>query len=216
MLVNQFISQNLYPLKKSDTILFAKQSMEDYQVGSLPVVQNKKLVCTVYLSQLESQDEKSIIKELVDPKPVAKLNHDASFFKAMKLFADIGSNVLAIEKDGEFFGIIEQKDMYNYLSKSYTVQGDGAIVYMQTTTNNYSLTAISRAVEMEDAKIKGLWTIVSESGMLQLIIKLDTQVVSSILNNLQQQNIEILVAVNQKDDEHLKSRYNALLKYLEL
>jgi acetoin utilization protein AcuB len=214
MLAKSFISAALFPLKETDTVDFAIEMMEDYGVRQLPVVQNGQILGLVNLTAMYASDAQSKLQDVfLGEAPVVDANH--SFFRVLHLSHEKESDVVVVTELEEYAGLIRVSDLARSLGSTFAVKGEGAVIYAQCHPRNYALSAISQSIESEDGKIQAFWSEMTESGMLQMLIKLNIQHVDIILENLEKMHIEVLLAVNRQDNELLKGRYQALMKYLE-
>ena len=214
MLAKSFISAALFPLKETDTVEFAIEMMEDYGVRQLPVVQKGKILGLVSLTAMYASDAQSPLKDVyLGEAPIVDADH--SFFRVLQLGHEKDSDVVVVSSQDEYQGMIHISELARALGSNFAVKGEGAVIYAQCNPRNYALSAISQTIESEDGKVQALWTEMTEAGMLQMLIKLNIQHVDTIIENLEKMHIEVLLAVNRQDNELLKGRYQALMKYLE-
>lgn len=216
MIISEYISAEYFPLKPTDTVQFALLMMEDYNVVNFPVVANNTVVGYVRNQDLVDLNPDLPLTEVAYAK-IYLININHSILKALRLFSDSGYDLLAIEDDMHFKGILSMRSLVRSLGDSLSTQHDGAVIAINCYMQDYSLSLISRMVETEGGMILSVWTqFDADSNKLDILLKLNYSSIDHLVNLLQQKGYKIQHTISKAKDDYLEDRYNALMKYLDI
>jgi hypothetical protein len=97
--------------------------------------------------------------------------------------------------------------------------GYGAIIVLELTERDYSLSQIAQIIESNDVKVIGL-NVASpaDSTILEITIKLNSNEISSIIRTFERYNIPVKTWTTNSDtiDQFYQERYDLLMKYLNI
>ncbi len=218
MIVENCIDSSLFPLKSSDKVDFAIETLLVLGVSALPVVDDGRILGFVDSSSLEKATTKGGIKSFIKLNIGWIVNGQYPYDEALKRFSEFNAGCLAIiDSDNVFKGIVSQKSVINYLAQSYTLNAEGSVICIEMIARNYSLNELNRIIENEDAKILGITIFnIPDSSHIQVNIKLNTTFTDRIILSLQRFGYEITNTFYTKHDvSDYEERYQSLLKYLE-
>ncbi len=218
MIVENCIDSSLFPLKSSDKVDFAIETLLVLGVSALPVVDDGRILGFVDSSSLEKATTKGGIKSFIKLNIGWIVNGQYPYDEALKRFSEFNAGCLAIiDSDNVFKGIVSQKSVINYLAQSYTLNAEGSVICIEMIARNYSLNELNRIIENEDAKILGITIFnIPDSSHIQVNIKLNTTFTDRIILSLQRFGYEITnTFYNNHDVSDYEERYQSLLKYLE-
>lgn len=217
MIVRNFITTDLPILKPSDSVQYALLMMEDFGVSNLPIVEHKSLLGYALFSALDGLDPEMKLGTLEFGIQPVSINHEHSIFNAIKLFSDNRFDVLGVETEDEFLGVIWVKDIIDNLGQSTTVQNDGSVLLLKCNITDYSISHIGRVVEAENGKILGLWTWQPEgNNTIEILLKLNLQHIDTITNILEGNGYKVMHKVNRKSNDLIDERYRSLINYLDI
>lgn len=220
MIARNLINYSIPPLKPIDSIQRAIQWMEEFRVKELPVVEDGNLLG--YLSEntiydTDSKDGKVGSLPLISPKCyVYPWNH---YYDILKKTALYNMEMIAVVEDDNFMGVITSKDILNSFSQTAMVNSDGAIITFQTTVRNYSLSEISRIVEMNGASILGMNIRPQDDDKQKFSVgmRINNQNIKQIIIGLNKNGYEVTSSYNTiGNEEQEKERIGFLVKYLEI
>lgn len=217
MFAIQFVSQELFPLKRSDTASNALLFMEDWQVKELPVVEMGKVVGFVTAAMLEQHQEERIESLMMEPQPYV-IHSGLHVFDIWQKMSQSGFGTLAIQNaEGGFEGIINNKDLSKQAFVHSSLSQEGAVLVLEIEAIHYSPAEISRICEANDAKIIHLMVepLKNESNTLLVSLKLNKVFPSYVMASLERFGYKVLFSNGVEDPNHsFDDRYRWLVKYL--
>lgn len=217
MFAEELVSNDIFPLKKTDSCESAMVFMSDWKVFHLPVVDNGKLLGYVSYDDVLNQSGKTKIEKSI--QPLVKLYADKSqhLFEIMKLMADTGFTTLAIsDETAEYRGVISIKEIVQVYKHSSLAQ-PGGIVVLEMTPQDYSLAELSRIVEYNDAKILHVFVSAAPGNLSKVLVslKLNRPELSTVVQTLERYQYRIhSVHQSIEQSSDFSSRYDWLIKYL--
>ncbi len=218
MFAKQFISNEIFPLKKSDSAESAMLFMEDWLVKELPVVESAKVLGIVKKPMLFENDSKRIDQIMELNTDVYVVNEFTHLFELMKQMNQYDLNSLAvIGSDQQYLGIVCAKDISNYAYAHSALVQEGSVLVIEVAAIHYSLAEISRICESNDAKIIHLMieNLRDENNMLLVSIKLNKLYLTHVIASLERFSYKIIYTNSPTDPNNsLDDRYNWLVKYL--
>lgn len=217
MIVQNILTNDIPSLKTSDTVQYALLMMDDFGVRNLPIVDDKKLLGYALFSALETLDENTLLEHLEYGATPISIYPSFSVIKCLQLLSDNRFDVVAVEADGEYQGVIWSKDIVHHMGRSTTAQSDGSVLLLRCSVFNYSISEIGRLIEVEDGKLLGLWTWQPEgSGSIDILLKLNIRHVDNIVHILETNGYTILNRIHQQSDDLFEDRYKSLINYLDI
>ena len=218
MIVENIIENSLFPLKSSDSVDFAMETMLSSQISTLPVIENEEIIGFIESSSLIELKPKTKIKGLLKNNPGWIINEQHYYSEALKRFSEFKADCLAVvDTENKFKGIVSKTSLLNFIARSYTLTAEGSVICIEMIARNYSLNELNRIIENEDAKILGVSIFnIPDSSRIMINIKLNTVFTDRIILALQRFGYEITDSFyNNHDVSDSESRYKSLLKYLE-
>lgn len=220
MIARQLVSENILPLKTSDTGTIALKWMDENKVSHLPIVNSGNYVGLI--------SEKDIL-DLNDYEQVLG-NHSLSLdqvfvrdtqhiYEIIELFEKHLLSILPVVDNNDIYiGSITTQSLLTYLSSSFSVNMPGGVIVLEMSQNDYSLTEISNIVESNGAKILSCFLgSHTNSTFLEVIIKLSTTEMDAILQTFARYNYIVKATFGDHEDvEDMKDRYDSLMNYLNI
>ncbi len=218
MIAEQLINYMVPPLKPTDDITRAKQWMDEFRVKELPIVDNGKLLG--YVSE-ELLYDSEIMHPEVGAYPlisesviVAPWKH---YYDILKVLSENKMDVVSVVDNEEFKGVVLRDDILREFSKTAIVNSEGAIIILQTSLKDYSLSDISRIVEMNGSIVLGanVRPNSDDPSQIEIVIRINGQEVNQISNGLNKSGYQVISSFNTEDksfDE--EERFGLLMKYL--
>jgi CBS domain-containing protein len=127
--------------------------------------------------------------------------------------------VIPVVDDTErFVGIITQEDLIAYYANSYSFKEPGSIIIIEAAKRGYSLSEIARIVELENASVLASFlTEQKDSELILITLKLNQQDISTIIASLERYEYKIKASFTEETyDDNLQTRYDQLMKYLDV
>jgi len=219
MVASQLISDDITPLRTSDSGEEAIAMMNVYHVRHLPIVNNESFLGIV------SEDD-VLDHDMFEPIGSYKLSalkphvHETDhFFDVMRKIAAFNLTVIpVIDDDDNYVGIITIEDLMKFYASSFSFNEMGGIIVLKVHRSNYSLAEIARIVEENNAIIISSFISNDEmSNNLLISLKLNTNQLSAIKASFERYEYDIHASYTETEEfDMLKDRYDALMKYLSV
>lgn len=220
MIVKDVITDEIMPLKTSDSVTYALNMMEENRVHHLPVVNDRELLGLVAEFDLVNHPQHhDPVGNVMLSIHNAFVNENQHIFDAMKMITDLKLSLLpVVDQRNSYLGIITLPKLINHLTLIMSVHNPGGIIILEMAENNYSMAEIAQIVEANDAKILGTFvTSHPDSTLIQVTLKLNKVDLTPIIQTLQRYNYTIKATFAEKDDlDDLKERYDALMNFLSI
>lgn len=220
MIAQDFITDEIPPLKTSDTGLKALGWMDEFKVSHLPVVSGNEYLGLI--SDTEILDMNNAADELGNLKqPLIRpfiLGHH-HIYEAMKLISTLRLTVLpVISEEQHYLGVITLNHLMQNFARLAAVLEPGGIVVLELNTNDYSLSQIAQIIEGNDAKVLSLYiTPHPDSTKMEVTLKINKQDLSGILQTFSRYNYTIKASFHQSEFmEDLKNRYDSFMNYINM
>lgn len=221
MLAKDLISDMIPVVKTSDSGADVLTWMENSKVSHLPIVNQSSFLGLVSDNDIYSLDDPD--------SPIG--NHPLSLFSP---FVTMGQHIVevleivkrlkisvvpVVNSEHEYQGCITVYDLVAEMANMTSADQQGAILVMEMTIHDYSLTEIARIVEENQAKV--LFSYISsvpETTEIRVTIKINTTEVASIVRSLERYNysIEATFLESGQLDDMYQNRYEEFMRYLNI
>lgn len=217
MFAEELLSNDIFPLKKTDTCESALVFMSDWKVFHLPVADNGKLLGYVSYDEVSNQPGKTKIEKVIQPLLQLYADKGQHLFEILKLMADTGFTAIAVSDEGaDYKGVVSIKEIIQ-VYKNSSLSQPGGIIVLEMTPQDYSLAELSRIVEYNDAKILHVFVKAAPNNVSKILVslKLNRPELSTIVQTLERYQYRIH-SVHQSMDQSsdFSNRYEWLIKYL--
>ena len=220
MLVVDLITDEIPPLKTTDTVELALDWMEQFKVSHLPVVKDRELIGLVSEADLldyNHPEEQIDASKLHLMRPVIHLQQHT--YELVKLMSSLNLTLIPVLDENEKYkGCITLKGIVQNLSTMISVQNPGGVIVLELNQNDYSVTQIGNIIEGNDAKILSLHVSSQPDSMkLEVTIKVNREDLSSIIQTFNRYNYIIKATYSQSDYESgMKDRLDEFLHFLNI
>ena len=219
MIAKNILTKDILALRPTDTAAQAMTMMSIYHVADLPVVEGDKLLGMVSEDQVTTVDPDTEMSTFRLAQSYIYASEDEHIFEILGKLADNRISVIPVlSNDEEYVGMITQKALIQYYANTYSFKEVGSIVVIKVLKNEYSLSEVTRVIEMEGASILAAFiSTVPDSNHLLVTLKINQQEISTILAALERYDYDIHATF--AEDEYtsdLKSRYDLLMTYLNV
>jgi acetoin utilization protein AcuB len=220
MLVSDLITDDIPPLKVTDTVERALDWMEQFKVSHLPLVNGRELLGVVADSDLldYAKPEETFQKAKVPMlKPI--IHYYQHVYDLMRLMTSLNLTVMPVLDEQESYkGCISLKGFVQNLSDMMSVQNPGGVIVLEVHLNDYSVTQIGNIVESNDAKILSLHvTSLPDSHKLEVTIKVNKEDLSRIIQTFHRYNYNVKASFHQSDfDNDIKGRLDEFMHFLNI
>ncbi|MCC6251193.1 MAG: CBS domain-containing protein [Bacteroidia bacterium] len=220
MYARELISDDIPPLKTSDTGDRALEWMNEFRVSHLPIVNNIDFLGLI--SEADILDFNSA-KEAIGAH---RLNLSRPFvydyqhtYDVLKVMSSLKLTVIPVLNDKEqYLGLIHLSSLLQHFAEMASMKESGGLLVLELNLHDYSLSEISRIVESNDAKILSLYVSSSvDSTLLELTIKINRTDLSAIIQTFNRFNYTIKASFHQSEYvDDLKDRFASFMKYINI
>ena len=215
MFAQQLLSNEVFPLKKSDTSEAALHLMQDWNVRNLPVIENGKLLGYVDENSL-SDDNKKIETFLSTQEPI-RLKPDTHLFEILKIMSDnLLSTVALVDNEENYIGCIVFDELMKHSFTNSGLSQTGGIIVLEMNARNYSLAEIARISEVNGLKIlhSQIESLSDNNNTILVSLKFNSFDLQYTLATFKRFNYIIYYSTYSEIDESQENRINWLLKYI--
>ncbi len=220
MFAKQLITDDIIPLKTSDSGAQALAFMDDYKLSHLPIVNNVE-----YLG-LISEDDIYVSNNFDQALGNHQLSLSSSFvtseqhvFEVLTLIAEQKLSIVPVlDKKNRYLGSITAQNLIENLANVFSVNQPGGLIILEMSEKDYSLSEISQIIESNNGKVLSL-NITSNvnSSFIEVAIKLNVKEIKAIVQTFNRYNYNIKASFTESDDfDDLKDRYDSLMNFLEI
>lgn len=221
MLVADLITDEIPPLKKTDTVKLALDWMEQFKVSHLAVVDGRELVGVVSehdLIDYSQPDEKlESLKKVSLLRPI--IHNYQHTYDLLKLMMSFNLTLMPVLDDKELYkGCISLKGLLQNISQMASVQNVGGVIVLEVNQVDYSLTQISSIVEGNDAKILSAHiSSIPDSTKMEVTLKINKEDLSRILQTFYRYNYNVKASFQHADFEGgLKDKLDEFMHFLNI
>jgi acetoin utilization protein AcuB len=221
MLAKDLISDIIPALRTSDSGQKALYWMDIFRISHLPIVNNEDFLGLI--------SDKDIYDYNMAEEPIG--NHTLSLFspyvtedqhvyEVIELASRLSLSIIPVlSNNSHYKGVITQNDLIHYFADFSALKEPGAIIILEMSIHDYSLSQISQIVESNDAKILSLYiSSHSSSTRLELTLKINKNDLTSIIQTFTRYNYTIQSTFMDHDDMDslYENRYDMFMKYLSI
>lgn len=215
------ISDMIPSLKLSDTGGKALTLMEVFKVSHLPVVDKMQYIGMVSENNILDMNDPDIPISQYKPDVIGtQIGVDVPIFEVLAKASESNLSVVAVvDKGVSYVGAISVADLLLKFTQDSSLHMQGGIVVLEVGIKDYSLAHISQVVESNDAKIIYSYVLpVPDSSQLEVVVKVNTDDLTSILQTFNRYSYNVVKVYNASDemDDILDDRYDQLMKFLDI
>ena len=220
MIIIDLLSDVIPALHKTDTGTNALNWMDVFKVSHLPVVDGSEylgLVSEQEIYDMNNPDDAIDSQIRVMSRPFIYDNQH--IIEAMQPFAENTLSVLPVlDVEDKYLGVITLPDLSHELAQMMAAE-KGAIIVLEMSVRDYSLSQISQIVEGNDTKIVSLFVQnQSKTDNIYVTIKFNRTDISPVIQTFERYSYRIVqvFSSDREIDTMLEDRYNSFMKFLSI
>lgn len=219
MIAGELISQNVMPLRTSDTGDTALSMMGDYYIKHLPIVNSSELLGILSEDDiLENDVEEAVGSYRLSLRNIYARDYD-HIYEAFKLFNLHQLTALpVVDNENNYKGMILMEDVIKVVASTFSITEPGGILVLEMSRRDYSLAEMSKIVESESANILSSYISPTiDTNIVQVTLKINKPNLQTIIAAFQR--FKYLIRASYQETEYmdaLKERYDSLMTYLEV
>ncbi len=220
MFAKQLLTDDIIPLRTSDTGAYALNWMDENKVSHLPIVNEVEFLGLI------SDEDIFALNDFEEALGNHKLSLSSTFvyedqhlFEIIKIFAEHKLTLLPVlDGQNRYLGSITSYSLTQDLAKMVAIDNPGGIIVLEVSDNDYSLSQIAQIIESNDAKVLSLCiTSQPDSTKIKVAIKVNTKEIASILQTFNRYNYIITASYTDNDNvDDLKDRFDSFMNYLNI
>lgn len=220
MIGRHLITNDILPLKTSDSGTKALNWMDEYKLTHLPIVNNETLLGVI--SEQDIYDFNNTEEALGSHSlslVKAFVNEHQHLYDVLKLMHRHALTLIPVLDDNDkYLGCITLRKLLAYIANTFSVDNPGGIIVVELSEKDYNLTEIANIVESNDAKILSTFlTNHHDSTRLELVIKVNKIDIGAILQTFDRYGYIIKASFEEdKDQEEMRERYDSLMNYINI
>ncbi|MDX1445241.1 CBS domain-containing protein [Lishizhenia sp.] len=220
MIALELITEEIPPLKHSDSGETALRWMEEFKVEHLPVLKGNNFVGLVSEEIiLDRNDIEKSLDELFDHLPRPYVKQHTHIYEILAKISDEKITTVPVLDDHEnYLGVIDIKRLMQHIADTGSMKEVGGIIVIEVAQHDYSLAHIAQVVESDNARILSAYvSTLPNSTKLEVTLKINQTELGRIIRSLERYDY-IVKASYQKNTYHedLKNRYDELINYLNI
>jgi predicted transcriptional regulator len=221
MLAKDLISDVIPALRTSDSGQKALYWMDIFRISQLPIVNNEDFLGLI--------SDKDIYDYNMAEEPIGNhtlslfspyVTEDQHIYEVIELASRLSLSIVPVlSNNSHYKGVITQNDLIHYFADFSALKEPGAIIVLEMSIHDYSLSQIAQIVESNDAKILSLYiSSHSSSTRLELTLKISKNDLTSIVQTFTRYNYTIKSTFMDHDDMDslYENRYDMFMKYLSI
>ncbi|MBR5778030.1 MAG: CBS domain-containing protein [Bacteroidales bacterium] len=219
MIVENYISNHIIPLKIDDSFDFSLKLMEEGKLSYFPVLDGNiycGLISDLNLYELENLGEK-----ISDKKDLLKdifIYNTQTIFEASNVVLENNLDILpVVDVNKRYLGVLTIATILKVYTMYTAANEQGDVLQLTINYNDLYISEISKIIEGEDAKIINLFVIpIKETTQLRVIIKLNKMGLCRVVKSLERYgyNVEYFTKIPIEDE--MNKNYELLMKYLSI
>ncbi|MBI3502333.1 MAG: CBS domain-containing protein [Bacteroidetes bacterium] len=220
MLAHELITDEVPPLKPTDTGRKVLDWMEDFRVSHLPVVKNKEFVGLVsYSDMLDINNPKETLDHMRVSYIKAFVREDYHIFDVLKVISNYNVSAVAVlDDENNYKGVITSDSIIQKIANMPFVHEPGSIMILEMNTKDYTLSQIAQIVEGNDAKILNMHISAHpDTTKIEVTLKINKDDLSPIVQTFSRYNYKVKAIFQQsKLGEDMKKRYEEFMHFLNI
>ncbi len=220
MRIENHLLNDIKPLKPEDVVGEVLDVMEELKYSHLPVVDEERLflglVCEDDLLEFEEDSKLSRHQHILKPFSIALSSH---VFEALRIFGEGNLSLLpVVDATNKYCGYMSATELLQDIGRQLSFVEAGSAIVLKMAVRDYHLAQVAQIVESEDAKVMGLFLVNDEEAdALNLVIKINQQDISRIVQSFQRYNYNIVAVFHQSIfDENMEDRFESFMKYINI
>ena len=219
MIAREIVTTDILPLKPQDNAGQAMTMMSIYHIGDIPVVKDGELLGMVSEDDVSSVEPDKLISSFRLTQSYIFVSEDAHVFEILGKLAECKISVIPVlSKSEKYLGVITETSLIKYYADTYSFTEPGSIIVIKVGSREYSLSEMTRVIEMEGGKIMSSFiTSLPSSDSLLVTLKIKQQEMNQILQALERYDYDIHATFAEEEyHSDLKNRYDMLMTYLNV
>jgi len=221
MIAKDLISEIIPAIDNKDTGQKALNWMEVFKISHLPIVEKEEFLGVI--SDNDIYDLNKIDSPISDYnlslyRPF--VNENQHVYEIIEIVSRLKLSVIPVlDNNNKYKGVITLHDLVKYFSELIAVNSPGAVIVLEISIHNYSLTQIANIFESNNAKVLSLYLKnIPDSTKLEVTVKVNTDNLSSILETFYRYDYTVKASYMEDNSyrQIFEERYETLMNYINI
>ncbi len=220
MLAKDLITDEIPPLKTSDTGIMVINWMDEFKVAHLPIVNNREylgIISDTDILDLNITDEEIGKYKLSLIRPFVLENQHV--YEVIKMFSNIKLTVLPVlDQNQNYIGLIPLTALLQQFAVLAATREPGGIIILEMNVHDYSLSQIAQIVESNDGKVLSCYlNSLADSTRIEVTLKINKEDISGILQTFDRYNYTVKASFHQSEfSDDMKNRFDSFMNYINI
>jgi acetoin utilization protein AcuB len=220
MIARELITNDVPPIRSSETVEKALNWLDEFKVSHLAVVdgtQYQGLISEDILYDAASSD--MTIAELNVTLNRPFIYEDRHIYEVMKMVSEMQLSIAPIlDKSDNYIGLTTLPSLMHLISNTSSISEPGSVIVLELNQNDYSLGHLAQIIEGDDTKILSTYiTSATDSTLMEVTIKVNRKNIQGVLQALARYDYVVNASYSEVDyQEDMKDRFDSLMKYLDM
>ncbi len=221
MTIRELLTDEIVPLRTSDTVEHALGMLLEHRVRHMPVVDEDGLLTGIISEEqlLGSFGPDALLRLLMGPQPIyASPQHHV--FEVTKVMVQHDLSTLPVaDEDGQYVGMVLRHDIFDQFAKMLSTGKPGAIVALEVSPRDYSLSQLVYSIEQNDVKILSIAgeQPENEDDPIRVTVKLNVSDTTRVRHMLEHHGYRVVASFSDSDSAtDLQQRAQEFMRYLEV
>lgn len=220
MTAKDLITDEIPPLKHTDSGEIALRWMDEFKVTHLPVLKNGNFVGLISETDiLDKMDLDETLDKLFEHLPRPYVRGNAHIYEVLFRVAEQKISVVPIlDEDDSYLGCTSIHQLVTMIANTGSIKESGGIIVLEVNRNDYSLAQIAQIVESNNAKILSSYIMSSpDSTKLDITLKINQVELDRILRTFERYDYTINASYQKSNfDDDLQLRFDSLINFLNI
>lgn len=218
MIVTDYISKDFIPAKLNQKVEHGLELIKEFSLTHIPVFEGLNFVGMISRESLEETDLEDKLSELRDFSEFFYISENASLLDAVQNFHNHTTNILVVlNSELQYVGLLMMDDVISGLSTLPFISEPGAIMIVEVSQKQFSISEIAKIAESNNARIIGLFITGYHEDKIQIAIKIISDNLASVSETFERFNYSVLFKFfNDEKEDLMKDRFDMLMKYLDI
>jgi len=220
MIARELITNDVPPIRSSETVEKALNWLDEFKVTHLAVVdgtQYQGLISEDILYDAASSDMTIAELNLTLNRPF--IYEDRHIYEVMKMVSEMQLSIAPIlDKSDNYMGLTTLPSLMHLISNTSSISEPGSVIVLELNQNDYSLGHLAQIIEGDDTKILSTYiTSSADSTLMEVTIKVNRKNIQGVLQALARYDYVVNASYSEIDyQEDMKDRFESLMKYLDM
>ena len=220
MLAHELITDEVPPLKMTDTGKKVLDWMEDLRISHLPVVNKRQFLGLVsYADILDLNKPKETLGHQRVTMIKAYVRENFHIFDVLKAISNYNVSAVAVlDAEDNYMGVITADSIIKSIAQMPFVNEPGGIIVLEMNVKDYTLSQIAQIVEGNDAKILNMHINAHhDTTKMEVTLKVNKEDLSSLLQTFARYNYTVKATFHQNQfNDDVKKRFDEFIHFLNI